>query len=126
MLGLSSGGITVLGSVIEHDAESRPDFIAAIYTCWFSAKSDAALSFVGAKTPADAPPAFIAVASDDFIVVPGSLLIYNNWRAAGRPVELHAYAEGGHGFGIKPIGMPVDGWLDRFVDWLIVQKRAPR
>ena len=128
MMGLSSGGLVAMGVAIEHDAESRPDFIAPIYTPWFleAAKEPpgAAPTFIGAKIPPDAPPAFIAVASDDFIAVPGSLLIYNAWRSVGRSVELHAYSEGNHGFSAKPQGLPVDGWLERFVDWLKVQRRA--
>jgi dienelactone hydrolase len=130
VMGLSSGGLVALGAVMEHDAESRPDFIASIYTPWFSEgpkiPPDVPPTFIGTKVPLDAPPAFIAVASDDFIAVPGSLLIYSAWRSAGRSAELHAYSEGGHGFGVKPQGLPVDGWLERFVDWLNVQGRAPR
>jgi acetyl esterase/lipase len=130
VMGLSSGGLVAMGVAIEHDAESRRDFIAPIYTPWFlnAAKEPpgAAPTFIGAKVPPDAPPAFIMVASDDFIAVPGSLLIYNAWRSAGRSAELHAYSEGGHGFGARPQGLPVDGWLERFVDWLNVHGRAPR
>jgi dienelactone hydrolase len=125
VLGLSSGGLVAMGAAIEHDAESRPDFIAPIYTPWFSgaekAPHGAIPAFIGAKVPADAPPVFVAVASDDFIAVPGSLLIYNSWRAARRSAELHAYAEGGHGFGTKPQGLPVDGWLEQFNEWLTRQ-----
>ena len=88
LMGLSSGGLVAMGAAIEHDVESRPDFIAPIYTPWFvkAAKepSGAAPTFIGVKVPPDAPPAFITVASDDFIAVPGSLLIYNAWRSAGR------------------------------------------
>jgi acetyl esterase/lipase len=113
VIGLSSGGLVAMGAAIEHDAKSRPDFIAPIYTPWFShAAKDppgAAPTFIGATVPPDAPPVFIAVASDDFIAVPGALLIYDAWRTAGRSAELHAYSEGGHGFGAKPQGLPVDG-----------------
>jgi hypothetical protein len=130
VMGLSSGGLVAMGAAIEHDAESRPDFIAPIYTPWFleAAKEPpgAAPTFIGAKVPPDAPPAFIAVASDDFIAVPGSLLIYDAWRRAGRSAELHAFSEGCHGFGVEPKGLPVDGWLKQFVDWLNVQGRVPR
>jgi acetyl esterase/lipase len=130
VMGLSSGGLVAMGAAIEHDPESRPDFIAPIYTPWFleAAKEPpgAAPTFIGAKVPPDAPPAFIAVASDDFIAVPGSLLIYGAWRRAGRAAELHAYSEGGHGFGVKPRGLTVDNWLKQFVDWLNVQDRARR
>ena len=36
----------------------------------------------------------------------------------GRPVELHLYAAGGHGFALWPKGRPVDGWAERWWAWL--------
>jgi hypothetical protein len=33
-------------------------------------------------------------------------------------VEMHIYAHGGHGFGMRPLGLPSDGWIDRFWEWL--------
>lgn len=35
-----------------------------------------------------------------------------------KDVELHLYAQGGHGFAIKKQGLPSDHWMDRFGDWL--------
>lgn len=46
---------------------------------------------------------------------------YSAWRAAGHPVELHIYAKGGHGFGMRKQGLPADHWIDRFGEWLQVQ-----
>jgi acetyl esterase/lipase len=122
VLGLSSGGLVAMGAAVQHDAQSRPDFIAPIYTPWFleaaKAPPDPAPAFIGAKVPPDAPPAFIAVTSDDFIAVPGALKIYTLWREAGKSAELHIYSKGGHGFGTTAQGLPVDGWLERLLDWL--------
>ena len=47
--------------------------------------------------------------------------LYRAWRAAGQPVELHIYAQGGHGFGMRKQGLPADHWIDRFGEWLQVQ-----
>jgi hypothetical protein len=44
--------------------------------------------------------------------------VYNAWLAARRPVELHAYAQGGHGFAMRQQGLPVDTWRERFEEWL--------
>jgi hypothetical protein len=33
-------------------------------------------------------------------------------------VEAHAYARGGHGFGIRAQGAPSDDWFDAFLRWL--------
>jgi len=45
---------------------------------------------------------------------------YDQWRAAGKPVELHIYARGGHGFGMHKNGLPSDHWIERFAEWLAV------
>ena len=45
------------------------------------------------------PPAFIAVARDDKAVSPlNSILFHDKMRAMNRPVSLHVYPSGGHGF----------------------------
>ena len=107
-----------MGVVMEHDAESRPNFAAAIYGGGTG----------GAPVPADAPPLFILVANDDKGASPGSAKLYSEWNAAGKPVELHVYSKGGHGFGMNQRGLPVDTWIERFGDWLGTQGllKAPK
>ncbi len=49
-----------------------------------------------------APPAYIAVSSDDNKVNPqNSICFYNEMRAKGRPVVLHVYPSGRHGWGYR-------------------------
>ena len=50
-----------------------------------------------------------------------SVQLYSTWKAAGHPVELHIYAKGGHGFGMKKQGLPSDSWIERLGDWLQAQ-----
>jgi acetyl esterase/lipase len=69
--------------------------------------------------PTWAPPAFFAVASDDQLgFAPVSAELYTAWLAAARPAELHAYAQGGHGFTLQRRGLPVDSWTQLFENWL--------
>lgn len=72
--------------------------------------------------PPDAPPLFMALASDDVIAVEPSLRLYAAWAAAGRSAELHCYAQGGHGFGMLRRGTPSDSWIDRLYEWLQAQR----
>ncbi len=68
-------------------------------------------------------PLFLAHASDDPLIPPAiSIAIYNAWQAAGKPAELHIYSRGGHGFGMNRQGLPVDGWIERFAEWLQKEK----
>jgi putative heme-binding domain-containing protein len=108
ILGLSAGGMVTMGVVMDADKESRPDFAAPIYGGGTG----------GAKVPEDAPPLFILCASDDRLAAAGSARLYAEWKAANRPVELHIYEKGGHGFGMTPKGLPVDRWIERYGDWL--------
>jgi hypothetical protein len=47
-----------------------------------------------------------------------SMLLYDAWKDVKRPVELHIYAQGEHGFGMKQYGLPADTWIERFADWM--------
>jgi acetyl esterase/lipase len=109
ILGFSTGGVVAIGTAMQYDEESRPNFAAPIYP---------ALSGMAVSVPKDAPPLFLLAASDDPMAVGTSLPLYSAWRDAGHPVELHLYAQGGHGFGMKKQGLPGDHWIDRFGDWL--------
>jgi acetyl esterase/lipase len=71
--------------------------------------------------PPDAPPLFLLCADDDDMATTASLHLYAAWKAVKRPVEMHIYAQGGHGFGMQPQGLPSDTWIDRFGDWLGAQ-----
>lgn len=111
IIGFSAGG-TITAAVATHYApEGRPAFVAPIY---------AAISFVkDPHAPADAPPMFLAAATDDGLgLAPDSINLYDLWASARKSVELHVYAKGGHGFGMRKQGLPSDGWIDRFGDWL--------
>jgi acetyl esterase/lipase len=71
-----------------------------------------------AGVPADAPPMFTAVATDDALLFKVVEQMYLDWSNAGRPAELHVYRRGGHGFGMARQGMPCDGWTDLLQAWL--------
>lgn len=110
LLGFSAGARLTMGVVMDCDAGSRPDFAALIYGGGTNNK----------PVPTDAPPLFILGAADDPIAAGGPQL-YSAWREAGHSAELHLYAQGGHGFGMKTQNLPVDSWIERFGDWLQAQ-----
>lgn len=106
MVGFSAGAMVTMGAVM--DPGTRLAFAAPIYGGGTE----------GRRVPADAPPLFVLVAGDDTLTASGCLKLATAWREAGRSVELHVYAKGGHGFGMRKQGLPVDGWIDRLGDWL--------
>ena len=112
LMGFSAGGILTLGVALKHDADSRPNFIAPIY------------GFVVAdslQVPADAAPLFFTCAADDELVVNQADKFFTAWKSAGKSIEFHVYSKGGHGFGMRRQGLPVDRWIEQFYAWLNVQ-----
>lgn len=111
VMGFSAGGHVTISAMLHYDAESRPNFAAPIYPVWFDT----------IVPQADAPPVFIALANDDEfgpIILDTVTRVNTAWQQAGLPIEVHAYAQGGHGFGMMRRNLPCDGWIDRFHEWL--------
>lgn len=71
------------------------------------------------EVPADAPPMFNVIATDDFLFR-GQFGVIESWHEAGRPVEFHLYQNGGHGFGLGNPDRTSNRWFDAFVHWLDV------
>ncbi|MFT4025379.1 MAG: alpha/beta hydrolase [Novosphingobium sp.] len=71
------------------------------------------------NVPPDAPPHFLVHAEDDDVVpVENSVRLHAALKARKVPVELHLFAGGGHGFGLrKAIGKPVEVWPDLWRAW---------
>lgn len=115
MMGFSAGGFLTLTAALELDQADSPAFIAPIYP-----------TMISRKVRAGAPPMFVAIASDDFLMGDGSLGLVRSWRDAQRPVELHLYRSGGHGFGLGRPNTTTGGWFDSFVRWLEMDRHLSR
>lgn len=70
------------------------------------------------KVPAEAPPMFAAIAADDPLFGKNGFAIVDAWRAARKPVELHVYQTGGHGFGIHDTHTTTVLWPGQLVEWM--------
>ncbi|HVU45667.1 MAG TPA: alpha/beta hydrolase [Terracidiphilus sp.] len=113
IMGFSAGGGVTTAVALHYKPEGRPAFVAPIYMGGAP---------IDTPVPADAPPMFIAAATDDNLgLAPISVALYQKWAAAQKSVELHMYAKGGHGFGMRRHNLPTDHWIDRFADWLQLQ-----
>jgi acetyl esterase/lipase len=138
IMGFSAGGhlATAVSVLASEDAAERPDFSALIYpVTTLNAENQKWLEealFPRAMTPeerrqyslvdqvsAATPPAFLVHAYDDNVVpIRESELYAGALAAAGREVEVHFFAAGGHGFGP---GRPEDGtdqWLPLLANWI--------
>jgi acetyl esterase/lipase len=106
MVGFSAGAMLTMATTVSGQ-DAKPAFIGIIY---------GPLSPV--KVPADAPPMFVALASDDPFFGNGGFGLIESWKAAKRPVEFHLYEQGGHGFGMYQKETSSTGWFDAFARWM--------
>jgi acetyl esterase/lipase len=114
IMGFSAGGAVTTSVAFHYTLESRPAFIAPIYEGGYPLKN--------AVVPADAPPIFVAAATDDNLgLAPESVALYQLWTSAHKSAELHMFARGGHGFGIRKHNIPTDDWPNLFAAWLQLQ-----
>jgi acetyl esterase/lipase len=107
-IGFSAGGMTAMDVATAYEPQSKPNFIGVIYG-----------AMPQRPVPKDAPPAFIAVAADDPLLAHASAPMFDAWQAAGKSAELHIYAHGSHGFGMRKVGTSADHWIDDFYNWLV-------
>jgi acetyl esterase/lipase len=108
----------------------RPDFAVLVYPAYLVAeppkvKGEPAtrpdVSKVSAELPVtkDTPPTFIAMTQDDPIKIENAYAYALALRAAKVPAELHVYAAGGHGYGLRPAANPVSTeWPKRAAEWM--------
>jgi acetyl esterase/lipase len=99
----------------------RPDFAIALYPGHLSlAKNSIALNpAIGSHITPQTPPTFLLQNEDDHVdQVEDALSYYMGLKKAGVPVELHAYAQGGHAFGLREKNLPVSGWPQLVERWL--------
>jgi acetyl esterase/lipase len=122
MVGYSAGGevvsLTSFGETAGRtnapdaieQASARPDFIAEIYPGGAG---------IPPTLPPTTPPAFLLVADDDNHTE-AVLKLFNLYRAAKIPVEVHVFTKGGHGFnqGQRSKLATIKNWPQRLTDWM--------
>jgi predicted peptidase len=122
IMGFSAGGTVAASALFNYTSDTRPDFAAPVYP-YFPTEMQGTIA-------KDAPPLFIVCASNDGLgLAPHSVDLYNKWLSTKHDAELHMYARGDHGFGMRKQNLPTDQWIERFGEWLNVQglmtKRVP-
>jgi predicted peptidase len=111
IMGFSAGGFVAAAAAYNYDSTNKPNFIAPIYA-YFPKEMQS-------KLAKDAPPLFAVVASNDGLkLADHSVQLYQQWLNENKPAELHAYASGDHGFGMRKQNLSSDTWIERFADWL--------
>jgi acetyl esterase/lipase len=137
VLGFSAGGHLAIAAscnfekrtyeaIDEVDKVScRPDFVVSVYPGGVVPKNANEVS-AECKPTNTTPPTFIVMSHADRVGTENAALYYLALKRAGAPsAELHVYATGAHGIGIKPSDEPHGSWPTRCLEWLRGQKLLP-
>ena len=129
ILGFSAGGHVSAVASTNFDKRSyatidavdqvscRPDFAVLIYPAYLAIEGKLDLS-PELTASEQTPPTFLAHASDDPVSADSSVAYYAALKKAKASAELHIYAVGGHGFGLRPSGDPCSTWPQRCEEWM--------
>jgi acetyl esterase/lipase len=97
----------------------RPDFAVIVYPGYLALADQNFAPNPEIHPTAQTPPSFIVQAEDDDTAhVENATVYFMQLKNAGVPAELHIYAQGGHGFGLRRTELPVTTWPDSVTKWL--------
>lgn len=99
------------------ELSSRPDFTILVYPAGLADADNRQLREYIPVTAA-APPMFLVHAFDDPVSVQHSLLLAGKLSQVGGSAELHVFATGGHGYGLRPTDDAVTRWPIRAAEWM--------
>jgi acetyl esterase/lipase len=128
IVGFSAGGHLVANlsnhferrtyaAIDEADTVSmRPDFAMLVYPAYLAGRDGTLAPEM--TVAASTPKTFLIQAENDSVGVENSLVYFAALRKNRVPAEMHVYAEGGHGYGLRPTADPITGWPVRAADWL--------
>ena len=133
ILGFSAGGhLTVMVTLHANDRtyptdaaldveDATPNFSVPVYPAYLVASKDDTFHLKPEiKVTEKSPPMCLVHAGDDkgMTSASGSALLYLEYKKLNLPAELHIYAKGGHGFGMRKSGLPTAEWLVRVGEWM--------
>jgi acetyl esterase/lipase len=110
----------------EADQQScKPDFAVILYPGYLAGDPPDYPFAKELGVTAQTPPTFLVQAEDDPVHVENSVYYFLALKKAGVPAEMHLYAKGGHGYGLRPSPNPVTGWPKLVEQWLRTEKVLP-
>ncbi|MGA3372045.1 MAG: alpha/beta hydrolase [Terracidiphilus sp.] len=96
----------------------RPDFAVIVYPGYLALADKDFAPNPDINPTAATPPQFIVQAEDDPVHVENALVYFRQLKNAKVPAELHIYAQGGHGYGLRRTALAVTSWPELVETWL--------
>jgi acetyl esterase/lipase len=94
----------------EGELSAHPNFAVIIYPGYLSDAPALNKLAHGIDPTPNTPPTFLLQAEDDPVHEENALLYFQALKEAKVPAELHLFAEGGHGYGLRPTALPITHW----------------
>ncbi len=96
----------------------RPDFAVIVYPGYLALSEQNFAPNAEIHVTEKTPPSFIVQAEDDPVHVENATVYFLALKNAKVPAELHIYANGGHGYGLRRTELPVTAWPKLVETWL--------
>ena len=103
----------------------RPDFAVIIYPGYLALAEQGMTPNPEIHPTPQTPPSFILQAENDPVHVENAVEYFMALKNASVPAELHIFAEGGHGFGLRRTQLPITAWPQSVEIWLRTIKMLP-
>jgi acetyl esterase/lipase len=128
VLGFSAGGQVAARTALAKgermyppidDSDQRScvaNFAVLVYPAWLA--NDAGQLHDDVIVDSQAPPMFLVHAFNDRVSCLSSVALFTALEKANVPAELHIFADGGHGYGIRQTDLPVTRWPKLAANWL--------
>jgi acetyl esterase/lipase len=128
VMGFSAGGsLSARASTLYHkqsyapvdgsdSSSARPDFALLIYPAYLDQGANRSIT-PELQVNSQTPPTFLFATADD-TYANSALVMAGALRDAKVPVELHLYAKGGHGYGLRPGNQAGLAWIALASRWL--------
>jgi acetyl esterase/lipase len=104
----------------------RPDFAIIVYPGYLAIAEQNFAPNPEIHVTDTTPPSFIVQAEDDPVHVESSIVYFMALKSAKVPAEMHIYAQGGHGYGLRRTALPVTAWPRLVETWLRTIDVLPR
>jgi len=96
----------------------RPDFAVIVYPGYLAMAEQNFAANPEIHVTEKTPPTFLVQAEDDSVHVENSIVYFLELKNAKVPAELHLYANGGHGYGLRRTELPITEWPKLVETWL--------
>ena len=97
---------------------SRPDFAMLIYPGGLVTRQEPTRLIDDLQITRRMPPTFLVHAMDDGVSAQNSLIVASKLKTVGVPTEIHVFARGGHGYGLRRTDAAVTHWPELAEQWM--------